>query len=360
MAALRQRLNEGLRQVKGYWVCWLSSDFITVYAVNELRKFLKKPEPLVSVIIPFYNRIDWTAQAVESILNQTYQQFEIILVNDGSNEPIDKLISMGDSRISLLHQQNLGPAAARNHGIRQAKGNYIALLDSDDIFLPEKLERQVEVHQQNPRVWLSHTSYQRFTTAGETSAISERLEVMHSGKFSGNLYPKIFYDCPIATPTVMFRREVVEHDIWYEESYRICEDVIFYSKIAYFSEIIGLDTPLTLVRMSDNTHSTDPYCRIAGAQNIRHYILHSYPALTFSEKKSLLCAISYKIASYYFSLRKPFYFVFYLLRSLILTPPMRDRIPGLYYPEIFFPLRKAKSIIRRIIGYNWSNQGKKR
>jgi glycosyltransferase involved in cell wall biosynthesis len=319
---------------------------------------LKKPEPLVSVIIPFYNQIDWTAQAVESVLKQTYQQFEIILVNDGSIEPIDKLISMGDPRISILHQQNRGPAAARNHGIRQAKGDYIALLDSDDIFLPEKLAHQVEVHKQNPRVWLSHTSYQRFTNVGKTSAIDERLEVIHSGEYSGNLYPKIFCDCPIATPTVMFRREVVEHDIWYEESYRINEDVIFYSKIAYFSEIIGLDTPLTLVRMSDNTHSTDPYCLIAGAQNIRHYILHKRPALTFSEKKSLLCTISYYIAFYYSSLRKPFYFVLYLLRSYVLAPPMRDRIPGLNYPDIFFLLRKAKSIIRRIIGYNWSNQGK--
>ena len=97
---------------------------------------MKKPEPFVSVIIPFYNRIDWTAQAVESVLKQTYQQFEIILVNDGSIEPIDKLISMGDSRISILHQQNLGSAAARNHGIRQAKGDCFPLLVSDDIFLP--------------------------------------------------------------------------------------------------------------------------------------------------------------------------------------------------------------------------------
>lgn len=94
----------------------------------------------VSVIIPFYNRVKWLREAVHSVFVQTYQDFEVILVDDGSSESLDELAELKDERIRYVRQQNKGPSAARNAGLDLAHGRYIAFLDADDIFWPMKLE----------------------------------------------------------------------------------------------------------------------------------------------------------------------------------------------------------------------------
>lgn len=101
---------------------------------------------LVSVITPCYNGANYIAETIESVLSQTYQKWEMIIVDDGSTDAsadIIKYFVQKDSRIILVQQANAGSAAARNHGIRRAKGQYIALLDADDLWLPEFLEKQI-------------------------------------------------------------------------------------------------------------------------------------------------------------------------------------------------------------------------
>ncbi|MGI9434807.1 MAG: glycosyltransferase family 2 protein, partial [Geminicoccaceae bacterium] len=107
-------------------------------------------DPLVSVVIPVFNRASTIAGAVESCLAQTYPHFEIILVDDGSSDDIGSAVrSFADTtadatKIRLVrHAHNQGVSAARNTGVREAKGVYVAFLDSDDAWLPQKLERQV-------------------------------------------------------------------------------------------------------------------------------------------------------------------------------------------------------------------------
>lgn len=101
-----------------------------------------KNNPTVSVIIPTYNRAHLIGRAIQSVLNQTYQDFEIIVVDDGSTDNTDEVVKdFGDERIGYIrHKGNKGGAAARNTGIRAAKGEYIAFLDDDDEFLPNKIE----------------------------------------------------------------------------------------------------------------------------------------------------------------------------------------------------------------------------
>jgi len=97
--------------------------------------------PLFSVIIPVFNRADVLERAIRSVLEQTCQDFEIVVVDDGSRDhPEEVAKSLGDPRIRILHQQNRGGAAARNHGFDVAQGRFVALLDSDDQFLPHHLE----------------------------------------------------------------------------------------------------------------------------------------------------------------------------------------------------------------------------
>ena len=95
--------------------------------------------PKVSVIIPCYNAGEWIDEAVDSVLSQTYKDYEIIIVNDGSSDPLtqEKLRSYESSSIQVIHQENKGPAAARNTGIRSARGEYILPLDADDMLVPD-------------------------------------------------------------------------------------------------------------------------------------------------------------------------------------------------------------------------------
>src|SRR6267143_7088888 len=102
---------------------------------------------LVSAIIPTYNREAVVTHAVESILNQTYSHIEVIVVDDGSTDGTQERLLKYGSRITVIAQKNAGPAAARNRGIRASRGQLIAFLDSDDLWLPNKLERQISLMQ---------------------------------------------------------------------------------------------------------------------------------------------------------------------------------------------------------------------
>ena len=94
---------------------------------------------LVSVIIPTYNRAACLREAIESVLSQTYKQFELIVVDDGSTDATGELLLQYGAKLSVLHTGHGGPSAARNCGIAAARGDYIAFLDSDDVWLPDKL-----------------------------------------------------------------------------------------------------------------------------------------------------------------------------------------------------------------------------
>jgi glycosyltransferase involved in cell wall biosynthesis len=102
-------------------------------------------ESLVSVIIPTYNRADVICRTIDNVLAQTYSPTEIIVVDDGSSDDTLARLRQYDGRIRIIAQSNVGPAAARNRGIEAARGEYIAFQDSDDLWLPNKLERQVEL-----------------------------------------------------------------------------------------------------------------------------------------------------------------------------------------------------------------------
>lgn len=106
--------------------------------------------PKVSVIIPTYNRAHLVKDAVESVLNQTYQDFELIVIDDGSTDNTREVLAVYKDKLTYIYQENQGRSAARNHGIKLAQGEYIAFLDSDDVWFPDKLERQVPVLESAP------------------------------------------------------------------------------------------------------------------------------------------------------------------------------------------------------------------
>ncbi len=127
---------------------------------------MPEKNPIVSVIIPTYNRAHLIGRAIQSVLNQTYQDLEVIVVDDGSTDNTEEIVkNFSDFRIRYLrHEENRGAAAARNTGIKAARGKYIAFQDSDDEWLPEKLEKQMKVFVNAPeKVGIVYTDMWRIT-----------------------------------------------------------------------------------------------------------------------------------------------------------------------------------------------------
>ena len=241
---------------------------------------------LVSVVVPHYNRTDWLKAAVESVLAQSLDDFELIIVDDGSDEEAPGLDSSRDKRIRYVRQAHRGVSVARNHGMSLATGKYIAFLDSDDVFLPEKLQVQVEHMDANPEIVLSHTSYQRMDAAGDD------LENIASGTFAGRVYPRIVTYCPIATPTVMLRRDAFERlGLAFPESTSVGEDNILWIDIARRHEILGIDRVLTKVRIHDQNTYLDPERRYRGGLAILSHAFREDPDFAFAFRRKALASV---------------------------------------------------------------------
>jgi len=126
-----------------------------------------RPSPRISVIIPAFNAADCVHRAVDSVLEQSFQDVELLLVDDGSTDDTRVVLAEYGDRLRLLTKENGGPAAARNHGLQHAHGEYVAFLDADDYWKAEKLERQVELLDTRPEVGFCSTATQVVNSAGQ-------------------------------------------------------------------------------------------------------------------------------------------------------------------------------------------------
>lgn len=220
----------------------------------------------VSVIMPFFNRVDWTIESIRSVLSQTHANFELLLIDDGSTEDITDLIDLctTDNRIVYLCQENAGPAKARNTGILHATGKYIAFLDSDDLFLPNKLKTQIEFMELNDLA-LSHTSYNKINSDGKL------FDIKGTGKLHGNVFPEIINKCKIATPTVMGLTPIFKENKFPEE-FSIGEDVCLWILLTSKYVLGGINQGLTSVRIHDSAASTNKTKQHIGLQNIAKFV----------------------------------------------------------------------------------------
>lgn len=216
----------------------------------------------VSVIIPFYNRIPDLENAIQSVLAQDGVDFEVLLVNDGSTDDISSIQRYVDNKkVFLFAQKNAGPAAARNLGLKKSTGDYIAFLDSDDLFNPEKLKTQL-LHMLINDSKISHTSYIRKSVGTGSS------DYIPSALWLGS-YPYTYAKCPIAMPTVMISRDLVQSgDLCFPDHVKIGEDVILWSRLAGKFHILGIDLPLSTVHTCPTSTSQSPEKMKLGTDNI--------------------------------------------------------------------------------------------
>lgn len=159
---------------------------------------------LVSVIIPVYNGEKFVASSIESALKQTYYPVEIIVINDGSIDGTQEILNQFEGKIIVIQQKNAGQADARNHGLTIARGKYIALLDSDDLFVPEKLEKQIS--------FLKKGNLDMVCTNFETiDASNTKLKNISAPQFhSSNALTTFITGNFICTSTLLFKKEWIQ------------------------------------------------------------------------------------------------------------------------------------------------------
>jgi len=199
-------------------------------------------KPFVSVIIPAFNRAAFLREAIDSVLAQTYEDFELIVVDDGSTDNSRSMLDSYKDRLSCILSGNEGPGAARNKGIAAAAGDYIAFLDSDDLWLPKKLAVQVRFFRENPEQRVCQT--EEIWIRNGTRVNPMKKHKKHSGWIFVHCLPL----CMVSPSAVMMRRSLFEELGPFDEAYPACEDYELWLRIAARYPVYLIDTPLIIKR----------------------------------------------------------------------------------------------------------------
>jgi GT2 family glycosyltransferase len=214
----------------------------------------------VSVLVPAYNAERWIGEALDSILGQTVPAAEVIVIDDGSIDGTPGVVRGFGARVQYVRQENAGAAAARNRGLALARGDYIAFLDADDLWLPEKLEKQLALLERQPELkWVYSDAY--FFVDGRpetTSRIGRHLKLR-----SGNIFEALLLGDFIASPTPVIHREVfarlgqfVMQPPWLVYA----EDWEMWLRIAQIYPIGLVHEPLARYRLSAGSKSQSSAC----------------------------------------------------------------------------------------------------
>ena len=201
---------------------------------------MPSPATPVSVIIPTHNRAGFLAQAIDSVLSQTYANFELIVVDDGSTDETQELLASYGKPLISLRQENRGPAAARNTGISAARHPLLAFLDSDDQFTRHKLTLQVAAMETQPELLISHTQ-ETWIRNGQHLNQKKR-----HAKESGDIFARSLDLCVVGMSTVMARRELFDRVGLFDESFPCCEDYELWLRASVAHPFLLVDAPLTV------------------------------------------------------------------------------------------------------------------
>lgn len=196
---------------------------------------------MISVIIPTYNRCALLFRAIESVLNQTYKDWELVIVDDGSTDNTSLEVThllKEEKKIRYIKTPNRGVSAARNLGIKLSAGEYLAFLDSDDEWLPGKLELQVRFLKENPKFKLVH---------GDEIWIRKGKRVNQKNihkKCGGDIFPQCLDLCAISPSTVLIKKSLLDEVGLFKEDFPVCEDYDLWLRISAFFPVGFIDKAL--------------------------------------------------------------------------------------------------------------------
>jgi glycosyltransferase involved in cell wall biosynthesis len=207
--------------------------------------------PKVSVIIPAFNAEKTLRRAIDSALAQSYANYEIVVVNDGSRDSTASILASYADRIMVADQANGGAAAARNHGARLAKGEFLAFLDADDLWHPSKLELQTQVFREHPEIVLCSTHWKIYHDLDSVPSL-EAQEIHDPPVEIVADFNRTFALPYLGTPSVMIPASVFERCGGFDESLSTSEDVDLWLRASYKMTIAMVKAPLVQVFRSSS------------------------------------------------------------------------------------------------------------
>jgi glycosyltransferase involved in cell wall biosynthesis len=233
---------------------------------------MSKVNPTVSVIIPTRNRYSFVPRAIQSVLNQTYQDFEVLVVDDASDDHTEEIVKgFSDERITYIHHEvKRGGSAARNTGIKLSKGEFIAFLDDDDQWLPEKLQCQMHLFSNSPTVvGAIYTGVLKCSTSKD-QVLKEIIPTKRGMIFRELL----FSNCIATTSTILIKRECFEKVGLFDEKLSSCQDWDMWIRLSQDFQFDFTEHSLVKFYVHENSITTDYQARIQGRQVLLEKIFH--------------------------------------------------------------------------------------
>lgn len=209
--------------------------------------------PLVTVLMPAYNAEPYINSSVDSVLSQTYKDFELLIINDGSKDKTHEILeSYSDSRIKLVHQENMGLVKTLNKGIDLAKGKYIARFDADDICYPERLEKQMKFLTENPD-YILVGSEADYTDEYDNFIFTYRFSVYDNDEIKA----ANFKECPFIHSSVTVLKEAFTKAGKYNDRAITFEDHLLWSRMSQYGKMRNMPEPLIRVRFNPDSVTID-------------------------------------------------------------------------------------------------------
>lgn len=207
---------------------------------------------LVTVVIPTYNRAKYIEETIKSVIGQKYPNIEIIVIDDGSTDNTEQVVSKYRSQLTYIHQENSERGASRNHGLRLAKGKFIAFLDSDDLWLPDKISQELEMLQNNPAAGVVYSD------ALSIDANGRQLKTIKRKTYSGRVTEKLLENNFISMSAHLAKTDFIRKISGFVEDRNLSgsEDWEMWVRLSTITEFIYLPKTTTKIRThSENTMS---------------------------------------------------------------------------------------------------------
>lgn len=248
---------------------------------------MKEKSTKVTVLMPAYNAEKYIADAIKSVLQQSYSDFRLLIVDDGSSDQTQKIIhSFSDKRIQLIYQSHQGIAVALNKGLAESDSMYIARFDADDICLPNRLERQVDFLDHQPDYVI---------VGSDAEYISENAEHLFNfyctGYSNEEIREKIHQDCPFIHSAVMYRRDAVEKAGGYSVHAHNFEDYLLWMQLMKLGKFHNLSQQLIKVRFNPSSVTIDERWRGRNFRKLKRRIIQK-GSITEKEGSYLLARIN--------------------------------------------------------------------
>ncbi|HTS43351.1 MAG TPA: glycosyltransferase [Puia sp.] len=241
-------------------------------------------EVKISVLMPAYNTEAYIGEAIQSVLKQTFEHFELIIINDGSTDNTENIIrSIQDPRIVLINQSNQGVSQALNTGLMHARGEYIARFDADDICYPERLQIQYDYIRKNPEYILLGSDADYVDKNGEYLYYYGTIGHTHE-----EICSKINTYCPFIHASVLYKKDIVMKLGGYNPKAHTFEDYLLWTELIKMGKVYNFNIPLIAVRLNPESVTVDEKLRGKRFNKLKKEMIFGSKGITEEQERELI------------------------------------------------------------------------